>query len=481
MKRNLLFQFLILMASTSYSQYNPISQILYGDDLYRIGYTISINGLGNRMALIQQGGFPEPTTYAKVYDLIDNVWHQVGENIIITNQVNSPSTIVLNQEGNRFVVGTSHYSAHDFVKVYELVSDEWVQKGNRITSEFSNDKMGEAIDINAIGDVIIFGGNEESYAKIFQFENNEWVQKGQTILGGASGDAFGYSVSINSLGNKIAVTATLDDENGVDAGKLYLYEFVNYEWVTLGDYIYGEEGDKIGIANRPGNSGVNLNLEGNIISVGSYVHTNIENEEVGMVKVYHFLNGSWIQKGQILEGNDENDFFGGTHSINASGDILVIGSFYAPLGEKVVAYSFENDAWVEYGNVTVETGSFFGFSVCVNDEGNTISVGTPDDGGSEPSEARIFEYNGVLNTTNHFFNNSIVLIPNPNNGNFSLKFSESISELQISINDISGKQIYTQKYSDSESININQTLASGLYFVTTSSKDSKTTLKMIVQ
>ncbi len=463
------------------AQYNPISQIIYGDGLHKIGYTISINGLGNRVALIQERHFPDIRTYAKVYDLIDSVWYQVGENILIGENMDGPSEIALNQEGNRLVVGTSEYNYRDFVKVYEFVANEWLQMGNDVISEFLNDRMGSSIDINEEGDIIIYGGGGEDYAKVFKFENNEWQQKGQTILAESPGDGFGYSVSINANGNIIAVAALLNDENGVDAGKLNLYEFVNNEWIAFGNSIYGQEGDKMGIANEPGNSGINLNREGNIVSMASYEHFNSNGERVGMAKVYDFANGSWTQKGQLVEGSNPNGYFGGSHSINDSGDILVIGDFYGATGEKAKVYSFENDSWVEYGNVLPELGNFFGFSLALNDEGNILAVGAPDDGGVYPSEARLYKYNGVLGFDDNDISNMILLFPNPNSGQFSLNFSEEIEVTSILVVDALGKTVYSETNISSGSFEIDHNFTAGLYFVNVISSSSEITLKMIVE
>ena len=477
-----LFVFLCLH-TFGFSQYNPISQILYGDGLERIGYSISLNSVGDRIGLVQMGGVMSNfISNAKVYDLIDNVWHQVGEDVPVANRISHNSSIMfLNQEGNRFVVGSTGYDETDFLQVYELVANEWVQMGGDINSEFLNDFMGSSIDINSLGDVIIHGGSGEDYARVFKLENNEWVQQGQTIMGDFPGDLFGNAVSINADGNIVSVAASFNDENGLNAGKLNFYEFVNNEWVGLGNSIYGQEGDKIGVANGPGNSGINLNREGNIVSVGSYVHINGQGEVVGMAAVHEFLNGSWVQKGQIIEGANPDGYFGGSHSMNDTGDIMAIGDFYGSSEERVIVFSFENNSWVEYASVLPELEHFFGFSLAMNDEGNILAVGAPDEGGAEPSEARLYEYDGVLGVDENELNQLVVLAPNPNKGKFSLDFSEEIAVTSIDVMDALGKTVYSEINVPSGSFEIDQNFTSGVYFVNVISTTSEATLKMIVE
>ena len=74
--------------------------------------------------------------------------------------------------------------------------------------------------------------------------------------------------------------------------------------------------------------------------------------------------------------------------------------------------------------------------------------------------------------------NSVFVYPNPANNvlNFSIKNNVEIDE--ISINDISGKQIYKSDNTPNNAIDVSG-FASGVYFVTFKSEDSLVTKKFI--
>src|SRR5690606_37300144 len=114
---------------------------------------------------------------------------------------------------------------------------------------------------------------------------------------------------------------------------------------------------------------------------------------------------------------------------------------------QVKVFKYELDSWEQYGNTVTgaENGlqSFFGFSVAINNEGNIIGIGSPDDSSSEPSQVRIFEYNGILGTEESLTDDNPRLYPNPNSGTFYLNVPASYETSLIRIVDMTGKIIYS--------------------------------------
>ena len=62
----------------------------------------------------------------------------------------------------------------------------------------------------------------------------------------ATGDIFGTSVSLS--GNRLLVGASLDDDNGDNAGSAYIFEWQQGEWVEVTKILAsdGEENDEFG-------------------------------------------------------------------------------------------------------------------------------------------------------------------------------------------------------------------------------------------
>ncbi|AOW08935.1 zinc-dependent metalloprotease [Flavobacterium gilvum] len=87
--------------------------------------------------------------------------------------------------------------------------------------------------------------------------------------------------------------------------------------------------------------------------------------------------------------------------------------------------------------------------------------------------------------TKHFETNDFVLYPNPNKGNFNIRFSSSnTTDIQVLVTDLSGRKIYDKKFANTGDFNQNIQLknaAAGTYIVTVVDGDRKEVSKIIVK
>ena len=156
--------------------------------------------------------------------------------------------------------------------MYEYLNNSWVQLGQDIDGESSDDYSGYAISINSDGSILAIGagnndgnGNDAGHVRVFSWDGSSWSQLGQDIDGEISGDFSGEAVSINGSGNIVAIGSHANDGNGNDAGHVRLYKYVNNSWTQLGSDIDGEyPGDNFGHA-------LALNSSGNTIVIGGKV------------------------------------------------------------------------------------------------------------------------------------------------------------------------------------------------------------------
>ena len=67
----------------------------------------------------------------------------------------------------------------------------------------------------------------------------QWVEYniGAEFDGEALDDYLGFPVSIDSMGDRLAICATLNNGNGVDAGHVRVYEWNGIAWVQSGSDI----------------------------------------------------------------------------------------------------------------------------------------------------------------------------------------------------------------------------------------------------
>ena len=73
----------------------------------------------------------------------------------------------------------------------------------------------------------------------------QWAQKGVDIDGEAAGDGSGSSISMSSDGKTLAIGAFTNDGNGIETGHVRVYHWVNSSWTQKGLDIDGEAAEDL--------------------------------------------------------------------------------------------------------------------------------------------------------------------------------------------------------------------------------------------
>ena len=202
---------------------------------------------------------------------------------------------------------------------------------------------------------------------------------------GSDGVARDFGLPVAISGNTIVVGAHFDDENGDDAGSVYVYQLYNDNWsevvkLTASD---GVAGDSFG---RP------VAIDGNTIVVGA--------KGAGSAYVFEFDNDSWSEVAKLSPSDDDGALQFGK-SVAISGNTIVVGASRDNSNGKdsgsAYIFQFANDSWSEVSKLTASDAAAdhrFGNSVAV--EGNTIVVGTrfrEDGNGPFSGSAYVFQFN----------------------------------------------------------------------------------------
>lgn len=213
------------------------------------GYSLDLNSDGSRVALGHLY-----SEHVRVYDLVGSTWTQAG------GDIDGESTgdlfgfsVAINSSGNRVVVGAPNNDGNGLqagsVRAYELVGSTWTQLGSDIDSGVPGDNSGWDVDIDSDGDRIVIGApsNGAGHARVYEYSGSSWVQLGNNIDGEAANDQFGLSVSINSAGDRIAVGALNNDDGGLGAGSIRVFDWSGSAWTQVEqDIDGGNAGDQLG-------------------------------------------------------------------------------------------------------------------------------------------------------------------------------------------------------------------------------------------
>ena len=301
----------------------------------------------------------------------------------------------------------------------------------------SEDYFGFSVDLSGDGNTLAVGAylEDASSTGVNGVQNNNSSATGAVYLyrrmGGAwsqqayikasnagSNDQFGWSVRLNDDGNTLAVGATREDgsatgvngaqnDNTNDSGAVYVFHFSSSTWSQQA-YIKASNTDS---DDRFGYT-VALSGNGNTLAVGvpdedsrsRGVNSNQNNNGSGLGATYlfRFNGGMWSQQAYIKASNPSlfEDRFGQSVSLNKDGNTLAVGAYFEDGSSTgvngaqnfsdgstddsgaVYVFRFSSSTWSQQAYIkalNVFTATQFGWSVDLNDDGNTLAVGANQD------------------------------------------------------------------------------------------------------
>lgn len=188
-------------------------------------------------------------------------------------------------------------------------------------------RAGSAMSINESGNRIAVGQpkgkDDNGYVEVFDYSGSLWRRVGSRLANETAGERFGASVSMNASGTRLIVGALKSDVNGVNSGYAKIYE---YEDVGNGDFdwveiaeLQGDEGDEFGAS-------VSMDASGNVVAIGSpYDDETFENS--GSVRIFTYEGGNWIEgalNGSTIRGSEANENIGRSVRINSDASKIVL-------------------------------------------------------------------------------------------------------------------------------------------------------------
>lgn len=262
----------------------------------------------------------------------------------------------------------------------------------------AGDIMGEYVRID--GDRAIIGakhhdanGGNSGALYVFERDCTSWSQTAKIVpADNASYDIFGGGIALD--GNRIAVSASFDDDNGGDSGSVYVFEYDGSNWNQTAK-ITTDSADANGTL---GHSFIDMDGDRIIASGLSAVSPGTD---VGSVYVFDYDGSSWSQTAELV-GSDSvaGDLFGGWGALD--GDLIVVSASYDTISGmtaygSVFVFEYDGSSWSETEKIITSQGNAWGWMIFgsgVDLSGDRIAVGAHNDGASNEGLIHIFEYDG---------------------------------------------------------------------------------------
>ncbi len=380
------------------------SQFQVGDDIigktdensgWSVALAKNLNGQPQMLAVggpsVTKGGIESGTV--RVYKLVNNNWVQKGSELIGSNIDDQFGYSLSMPDINTLAIGIpgSDVKSVDCgeVKIYKWDGSDWIFNSSIFGSD-SFDNFGFAISMPSKNVIAVSSPNnhgtgpEEKWTqmgqvKIFKLNQTAWEQIGNNLNGSNQGDKFGYCIDMpDSI--TIGISSINNNSGGAGNGqvKVYQYNYDSLNWIQKGADLNGGENSTWD------QSGWSISMaDKSTIAIGAPDNDGNCNN-CGHIRIYSWdaRFAEWVQKGEDIDGEFDNNKFGYSVSMNSSNLLAASSINYTGTDGDgcgyVRAFKFDStlNNWVQFGNnIEGKAGERSGASVSF--ENNLIAIGAP--------------------------------------------------------------------------------------------------------
>jgi len=315
-----------------------------------------------------------PTTYSPTTGSLTTTTPSSGPSITQTTTSTpsrSPTTTFTPSSGPSITPTTSKPSLSPTTSkpssspTYTPTFQSWNSVSQTIVTESGavggTPEFGTSVTISSDGNTLASSGLSDNdfvgATWVFVHNGSSWEQQGNKLVGtGYVGQPQqGSAVSLSSNGNTLAVGGQ-NDNNFI--GATWVFVRNGTTWTQQGNKLVGT-----GYAGQP-DQGTSVSLSGDGLTLA--VGGPSDNNGVGAVWIFNYVNGSWVQNGAKLVANI-NDYNQGIYvSLSSNGTTMAMAADLF-----IVIYVYTNGAWNEqYSNEIGNTN--YSPLITLSAEGNQL-------------------------------------------------------------------------------------------------------------
>jgi|GEM_PF-4699495 len=305
------------------------------------------------------------------------------------------------------------------VYLYEKVGSAWIESDLNSSNINHGDEYGASLDIK--GDRIVIGAPMDDDAAsnagciyIFEWDGTSWIEQIIIASDAQVGDRFGSSVRLD--GDRIIVGASFDDDNGSNAGSVYIFDWDGSTWnetkILASD---GTAGDRFGFS---------VDIYGDRAIVGAPEDDGSE-ANTGTAYIYEYDGSIWNETKLQESFGDTGDAFG--HDVSIYDDNIVVGipddEGHGTDSGSMVIYNWDGVNWFGTKYQPTDGAAMirrnFGFSLSLGPD--RLVVGAYRDNDNGPASGSVYVYR--QNSVGNWIYNKVL----PSDGNAQDRYGYSVS------------------------------------------------------
>ena len=257
------------------------------------------------------------------------------------------------------------------LRVLKLNDGIWTETFAR-SGNFEHEYLGSEADMSADGQTIAVQSSRNDSANIervivYTNEDGEWSQKGSsiTISSLEFEDRWTANFAMDDSGSRIIVGDALTTNPSGSSGSFTIYDFIDDQWVSQGTF-------ENSFYDSIGGSYFSYNLD--ISGDGKTIISSLYGSNDNNIFIYKLSDGLWSLSEQLNVGNIGG--YQADESIKLNGDGSTFVASRSNSGVRV--YKSTGSEYQQLGSeLTGDSNSGFGYSSVINDAGNIILVGSP--------------------------------------------------------------------------------------------------------
>ncbi|MFT5657999.1 MAG: hypothetical protein ACI9KN_001278 [Gammaproteobacteria bacterium] len=333
---------------------------------HRFGTSVSLSGDGNTLAV---GTLISPKAY--VFSRTGSTWSEqaIIESNIAPFQGGFGNQVSISSDGNTLAVGSPLDSGTGAAYIFVRSGSNWSQQAYiKASNADAQDSFGTALHLSSDGNTLAVGafqedssasgingiegnnlpqGGSSGAAYVFTRDSNSWSQQAYIKASNPGLVAtFGRSISLSANGDTLVVGSDREGSTalGIDGGQTTSGS--NFSGAT---YVYTRSGSawsqqayiKADRAVQGFGTSIDLSDDANTLIVGTEAvlsglnYSGVSGSggfngsavRAGIAFVFTRNNSSWIQESFVNASNaEEGDYFGGSVALSADGNTLAVGA-----------------------------------------------------------------------------------------------------------------------------------------------------------